>query len=81
MLTIQTAQPARFSEEEMMGRRLTEAWLATGIVPVAHIVADLDTFDDDATCTVPARRPGRPLPSSSFAWSALTPLCNGTGQD
>lgn len=56
MLTFRTALPARFSEEDALSRRFTEAWLATGTVPVAHIVEDPDTFDDDATCTVPARR-------------------------
>src|SRR5688500_5925460 len=53
MLTFRTALPARFDEEDAMRRRFTEAWLATGTVPVAHIVADPDLFDDAATGALP----------------------------
>ena len=52
MSTRRTAPAAGFGEEDALRRRLTRAWLATGTVPVAYIVADPETSDDasiDAT--------------------------------
>lgn len=41
-------------------RRMIESWLATGVVPVAHIVADLDSESDSASplevVAIPSRR-------------------------
>ena len=39
---------ARRVREAMMPRRVMKVWLATGAVPVAHMVADLDEIDDHA---------------------------------
>jgi len=49
---------SRIGEASML-RRLTQAWLATGAVPVVHIVADLDDADLPALLVlqpVPVRR-------------------------
>ena len=34
--------------EPVVPRRIVDVWLATGAVPVAHMVADLDMIDADA---------------------------------
>lgn len=33
-------------DDAIAKRRMMESWLATGVVPVAHIVADLDAEGD-----------------------------------
>jgi hypothetical protein len=53
MLTIHTVYPSRFNDEDALRHRLNDAWLTTGIMPVTHIVADPDTFEDDAICAPP----------------------------
>ena len=47
MLALRMLLAARRLRDVVMPRRVMEVWLATGAVPVAHMVADLDEIDDN----------------------------------
>ena len=45
MLALRMLLAARRLRDVVMPRRVMDVWLATGAVPVAHMVADLDEID------------------------------------
>ena len=60
----------RRENEGVMLRRMAKWWLATGTVPVAHIVADLNDADE-ATTTGTGTPAVLPTPSALLATNAF----------
>jgi len=60
--------------EARLLRRLTKIWLATGAVPVVHMVADSDDAADVAPLVLPAAINRAPLPFSADYSGSTTEL-------
>ena len=62
------------ASEARLLRRLTKIWLATGTVPVVHMVADSDDAADVAPLVLPPAINRAPLPFSAEYGGSTTEL-------